>query len=152
MEEKEARLLLPEPSPDKRELLDYAEFQYRKRRYRQELQQLFWECTLKCNLHCLHCGSDCKVEKDKEDMPLGDFIGVLDDVSTVMNPDNIMVITTGGEPLMREDICECGRAIRSRGFHWGMVSNGLLLDAAMCEQLLDAGLESIAISMDGFEE
>lgn len=24
------------------------------------LKQLFWECTLRCNLHCRHCGSDCK--------------------------------------------------------------------------------------------
>ena len=24
------------------------------------LRQLFWECTLRCNLHCRHCGSDCK--------------------------------------------------------------------------------------------
>ena len=24
------------------------------------LNQLFWECTLRCNLHCRHCGSDCK--------------------------------------------------------------------------------------------
>ena len=24
------------------------------------LRQLFWESTLRCNLHCRHCGSDCK--------------------------------------------------------------------------------------------
>ena len=22
------------------------------------LKQLFWECTLRCNLNCRHCGSD----------------------------------------------------------------------------------------------
>ena len=25
------------------------------------LKQLFWECTLRCNLHCRLCGSDCKI-------------------------------------------------------------------------------------------
>ena len=25
------------------------------------LTTLFWECTLRCNLHCRHCGSDCHV-------------------------------------------------------------------------------------------
>ena len=25
------------------------------------LRTLFWECTLRCNMHCRHCGSDCKV-------------------------------------------------------------------------------------------
>ncbi|HOW32596.1 MAG TPA: radical SAM/SPASM domain-containing protein, partial [Bacteroidales bacterium] len=24
-----------------------------------ELTYLFWECTTRCNLNCLHCGSDC---------------------------------------------------------------------------------------------
>lgn len=37
------------------------------------LHQLFGECTLKCNLKCLHCGSDCKVIDGKADMPLSDF-------------------------------------------------------------------------------
>ena len=23
------------------------------------LRYLFWEATLRCNMHCLHCGSDC---------------------------------------------------------------------------------------------
>ena len=26
------------------------------------LNTLFWECTLRCNLQCRHCGSDCKVD------------------------------------------------------------------------------------------
>ena len=26
---------------------------------RHELNYLFWECTTRCNLNCLHCGSDC---------------------------------------------------------------------------------------------
>lgn len=85
-----------------------------------------------------------------QDMPLDDFLAVLDDVRSTMDPHRIVVVTTGGEPLVRKDICECGRAIRERGFHWGMVSNGWLLDDTMCRRLLEAGLETIAVSMDGF--
>lgn len=36
------------------------------------MRQLFWECTLRCNLHCRHCGSDCKVKAGLQDMPLAD--------------------------------------------------------------------------------
>lgn len=144
--------LLPTPSPSKRRLLDCAGGQYSFRCYRHELQQLFWECTLRCNLHCQHCGSDCRAMSETKDMPLEDFLKVLDDVRTVMDAEQILVVTTGGEPLLRPDICECGKAIRERGFHWGMVSNGMLLNAAMCERLQDAGLETIAVSMDGFEQ
>lgn len=141
---------LSKPSPSKLKYLEYASAQYRKRRYRHELQQLFWECTLRCNLKCIHCGSDCRQNAEISDMPLENFLPVLDDVASVMNPDRILVITTGGEPLVRKDICECGRSIREKGFHWGMVSNGMLLDSKMCDELVASGLETIAISMDGF--
>lgn len=143
--------MLPAPSVVKRHRLDNASVQYQMRCERHVLQQLFWECTLRCNLNCLHCGSDCRTTSEQHDMPLEDFMVVLDDVRSVMDARRILIVTTGGEPLVRKDICYCGKAIRERGFHWGMVSNGLLLDEEMCQRLLDAGLETIAISLDGFE-
>lgn len=144
--------MLPPPGFVKKLRLNYAYAQYKKRCESHRLQQLFWECTLRCNLNCLHCGSDCRTTSDMQDMPLEDFLVVLDDVRSKMDPRRILVITTGGEPLVRKDICNCGRAIRERGFHWGMVSNGMLLDEKMCSRLMDAGLETIAISLDGFKD
>lgn len=94
---------------------------------RRLLQQIFWECTLRCNLNCLHCGSDCRKDDMPDDMPFEDFAIVLDDVAAKRNPHKIMVVTTGGEPLVRSDIIDCGREITRRGFIWGMVSNGMLL-------------------------
>ncbi len=44
------------------------------------LRQLFWECTLNCNLSCLHCGSDCRKERHTGEMPLADFLPVLDEI------------------------------------------------------------------------
>lgn len=148
----EKKQMLPRPGIIKRFRLEHACIQYKKRCERHVLQQLFWECTLRCNLNCLHCGSDCRTISNMQDMPLGDFLSVLEEVRSVMDSKQILVVTTGGEPLVRKDICVCGRSIREKGFHWGMVSNGLLLDEKMCNQLLDAGLETIAISLDGFED
>ena len=45
-------------------------------------------------------------------MPLEDFVPVLDELSSMMDASDIMVVTTGGEPLMRKDILDIGRAIR----------------------------------------
>jgi len=48
--------------------------QHRKNQTRlHELNYLFWECTLRCNLQCLHCGSDCTQETSTPDMPLKGF-------------------------------------------------------------------------------
>lgn len=143
---------LPQPSFTKTMHLLNTSLQYEKRTKKHVLQQLFWECTLRCNLHCLHCGSDCRAISETQDMPLDDFLAVLDDVRSVMDSQRILIVTTGGEPLVRKDIVECGKAIRERGFHWGMVSNGMLLDEQMCQCLLEAGLETIGISLDGFDE
>jgi radical SAM enzyme (rSAM/lipoprotein system) len=63
-----------------------------------------------------------------------------------------MVIVTGGEPLMRKDIEQCGRAIYDMEFPWGIVSNGLLMTPKKIDGLLRAGLHSATISLDGFED
>lgn len=132
--------------------LELARRKNMQRKKAHMLQQLFWECTLKCNLSCQHCGSDCKYNAKQKDMPLEDFLPVLDDVANKYNPHNILVITTGGEPLVRPDIIECGREISERGFMWGMVSNGMLLTSEKLDSLMEAGLLTIAISLDGFRE
>lgn len=116
------------------------------------LQQLFWECTLRCNLHCRHCGSDCKTQAGITDMPKEDFLRVLDRISEVTDPHKVFVIVTGGEPLMRDDIAECGRAIYDRGFPWGMVTNGLRLTPERFSSLIDAGLHTMTVSLDGLED
>lgn len=117
-----------------------------------ELHQLFWECTLRCNLNCRHCGSDCRTLSEQDDMPLSDFLKVLDIIKLHEDPGNVMVITTGGEPMMRRDLELCGKEISSRGFVWGMVTNGMLLTPERLNAFVEAGLKSIALSFDGFEE
>ncbi|MBP3739031.1 MAG: TIGR04133 family radical SAM/SPASM protein [Muribaculaceae bacterium] len=116
------------------------------------LRQLFWECTLRCNLSCRHCGSDCRKEPAIKDMPLSDFISVLDDVATMTLPSQVLVNTVGGEPLVRPDIIDCGRAITDRGFMWGFVTNGVLLTSSLMNELLKAGLRTVAVSLDGLEQ
>ncbi len=116
------------------------------------LLQLFWECTLRCNMNCRHCGSDCKVSALHPDMPFEDFEKVLINVREHYDSHKIMIVVTGGEPLMRDDIVSCGRRIYDMEFPWGMVSNGRLMTPKKIDQLLGAGLHSATISLDGLEE
>ena len=116
------------------------------------LRTLFWECTLRCNMHCRHCGSDCKVSTTTPDMPAADFFKAIDDITPHVNPNEVFVIFTGGEALLRPDIEDCGLELYRRGFPWGIVSNGYLLDQRRLDSLLDSGMHSIAISLDGLEE
>ena len=117
-----------------------------------ELRQLFWECTLRRNLSCRQCGSDCHVQSLVKDMPVEDFCKALDSVAREYDPHTVMVNVTGGEPLVRKDLEACGRAIYERGFPWGMVTNALALTPARYQSLLESGLRSMTISLDGLGE
>ena len=126
------------------------------RRFRQvetklhPLTYLFWECTSRCNLNCLHCGSDCSADESFKDMPLKDFLSALDTIDP--KSEDLIVVLTGGEPLLRKDLELCGREIRKRGIRWGMVTNGYLYDRQKHIDLLNAGLGALTISLDGLEE
>jgi radical SAM enzyme (rSAM/lipoprotein system) len=115
-----------------------------------ELNYLFWECTAKCNLNCLHCGSDCSKDSTNADMPIEDFLSALD---TIENPaKNFTVVLTGGEPLLRKDIELCGREIRKRGMRWSIVTNGYVYDEQRHISLLNAGMGALTISLDGLKD
>lgn len=117
------------------------------------LRQLFWESTLRCNVHCLHCGSDCVSSVETPDMPAADFLRVIDtEITPHVDPHKLLIIISGGEPLMRKDLAQVGRALYQREYPWGMVTNGLALTEKRFHELIDAGLRSITVSCDGLEE
>ena len=116
-----------------------------------DLKYLFWECTLRCNIQCIHCGSDCRTDNQSKDMPAEDYLKVAEQISKKYNPNKIMMVITGGEPLMRTDLEKIGTQLYHLGFPWGMVTNGFALSENRFLNLKNAGLRSITISLDGEE-
>jgi radical SAM enzyme (rSAM/lipoprotein system) len=84
-------------------------------------------------------------------MPTSDFLQITEIIKTQYNPNDIMVVITGGEPLMRKDLEFCGTELTKQGYSWGMVTNGVLLTKERLNSLLNAGLRSITVSLDGLE-
>lgn len=86
-------------------------------------------------------------------MPLADFLKVLDEeVTPNVDPKDVLIIFSGGEVLVRRDLEEAGREVTRRGYMWGMVTNGMSLTRDRLKSLVDAGLRSVSVSFDGFEE
>ena len=119
--------------------------------YLHELTYLFWECTLRCNLRCLHCGSDCTADNTAKDLPFEDFLQAILPLQEAYKRDSITVVITGGEPLLRKDLPQCGRTLREHGFRWGIVTNGYDYAPDIHGKLLAAGMGSITVSLDGLE-
>jgi radical SAM enzyme (rSAM/lipoprotein system) len=136
--------------PDKFSQFIFNQFRKNEARLHQ-LSYLFWECTHRCNLKCLHCGSDCSSGSKTKDLPFDDFLSAILPLKEAYKPDSITVVISGGEPLMRKDLPDCGRRLRRHGFLWGIVTNGYDYTPEMHGRLLGAGMSSITLSLDGLE-
>ncbi len=81
------------------------------------------------------------------------FLRVLDEqVTPHVDPRNVLLIFSGGEVLVRDDLERAGREVTRRGYMWGMVTNGLALTAERLASLVASGLRSVSVSLDGFED
>jgi ribonuclease HI len=117
-----------------------------------DLKYFFWETTLRCNLRCRHCGSDCDKDKSIEDLPKEKVLQVFRDIAENYKAEDIMVAVTGGEPLVRRDLFEVLSEINGMGFPWGMVTNGMLVDENIVKKCEDAGMKTVSVSLDGIGE
>jgi len=113
---------------------------------------VYWVSTQRCNLRCKHCSCPSAQAARIPDMPLSDFEKMLDEIIVLANPEDVTIVITGGEPLMRDDILDIGDAIIMRGFRWILETNGFLLNLDMQKQLSNKGLSEIILSLDGMEK
>lgn len=127
-------------------------FKHRYEKKLHELKYIFFELTHRCNLECLHCGSDCVKETGVKDLPAEKIIETLEEIKSKYDSKKITVVLSGGEPLVYKGLWKLGRAIYDLEFPWGMVSNGMAWDKDAVKNAHKAGLHSITISLDGLEK
>ena len=101
------------------------------------------EPTTRCNLHCVMCPW-------KDSHHHGRDIGL--DLYRTLSRDFRHVeevdLTGSGEPLMHANLDQIVRITKDEGCRVGFSTNGLLCDASRIEQLLAAGLDWVAFSVD----
>lgn len=57
---------------------------------------------------------------------------------------------SGGEPLLRTDLCELIKTAKEIGFRFvDLCTNGILLNPGTISQFVDAGLDRVIVSLDG---
>lgn len=126
---------------------------YRRELFRNpKLKFLFLELTQLCNEHCRHCGSRCGDSMPTETLTKDEIFAFLKKISEQFDLDNLQLCITGGEPLLRDDFFEIMNYAHALGFHWGMTTNGTLIDAQTAEKLEKAGMGTVSVSLDGLRE
>jgi MoaA/NifB/PqqE/SkfB family radical SAM enzyme len=96
-----------------------------------------------CNMHCRMCNAVQSRQSEKE-LTITEIEQLAD---TLKKMGVGLIILTGGEPLLREDIAEVVRIFHDRKFSVRIQSNGMLFSKNLLEQLKISGLGGITISV-----
>jgi cyclic pyranopterin phosphate synthase len=121
-------------------------------RYGRKIEYLRISVTQNCNLKCIYCnpdGSLCHENCEKNLSP-----AEIESVTQAMTKVGIRKVRiTGGEPLVRGDICEIISRISgiNRINDISMTTNGINL-STMAKDLKRAGLQRLNISLDSLNE
>lgn len=105
--------------------------------------------TRRCNLSCSHCYLDANTRLDEGDeMDSQQLCDLLDEMA---QSGVEMVVLTGGEPFLRRDLLTLAQHGSRAGLMVVVGTNGILLNQKRVQQLKEAGVAGVGISLDSLE-
>ena len=110
------------------------------------LRMIAWEVTRSCNLACRHCRASALRGPYEGELSTEKCLRVIDEIVLTGNP---VIILTGGEPLLREDIYDLAAYGDKKGLRMVLATNGTLLTDAIVEKLVRSGIKRVSVSIDG---
>jgi len=109
-----------------------------------------WNLTKRCNLRCSHCYiSAGPFETAESELTTAECHRVIDELLAV-NP-SPMLILSGGEPLVRDDLEEIASHASGRGATVVVGTNGTTLTEPRVAMLKRAGVSGVAVSVDSLD-
>jgi AdoMet-dependent heme synthase len=106
-----------------------------------------WNLTRRCNLECAHCYIAAGPrETAAGELDTAACLGIVDQVLAVSPTP--MLILSGGEPLLREDLTHIARYASAKGATVVVGTNGTLLSDERIGDLKAAGVRGVAVSVD----
>jgi MoaA/NifB/PqqE/SkfB family radical SAM enzyme len=110
------------------------------------LRLVAWETTRNCNLSCVHCRASATCGPYSDELDTQAAYKLLDQIAEVARP---IIILTGGEPLMRNDIFDIAAYGNAKGMRMVMSPNGTLVTQEIIEKMVASGIQRLSISLDG---
>lgn len=107
-----------------------------------------WEITLKCNLHCYHCGSRAG-ETRTDEMTTEECFSLIEQMAEAGIGEVSLI---GGEAYLRPDWLELARKINDVGMIATMTTGGYGISRATAQYMKDAGIARVSVSVDGLRE
>lgn len=107
-----------------------------------------WEFTLACDQKCLHCGPRAGARRPHE-LDTEEALRLVDELADLGVGEVVLI---GGEAYLRNDVLLVVRRIRERGMNCTMTTGGYNLTATRAAALVEAGVRSVTVSIDGLRE
>lgn len=107
-----------------------------------------WEITRSCNLACVHCRASSEYGPYDGEFTTEECFRLLDNIAAFSSP---VIILTGGEPYLRDDIFEIAAYGNGKGLRMVLATNGTIVTDKIAERTRQSGIKRISISIDGFD-
>ena len=107
-----------------------------------------WEITLACDLGCKHCGSRAGKARPDE-LTTAECLDVVDQLAEIGIKEVTLI---GGEAYLRDDWAQIASACTAAGMSVGITTGARNLTQARVDMAVEAGVNSISVSIDGLEQ
>jgi radical SAM protein len=110
---------------------------------------LFWETTKACNLACRHCRAEAIGTALPGQLTTEQGMRLIDDLHA-FTPRHPVIIFTGGDPFMRDDLFDLAEHARTYGMPIGFAPSVTpLLTRDIATRMLEVDSKTVSISLDG---
>ncbi|MBA4602585.1 TIGR04053 family radical SAM/SPASM domain-containing protein [Thermoactinomyces mirandus] len=108
---------------------------------------VIWEVTRACQLKCVHCRADAQLNPDPRELTHEEGINLIDQIYDMNNP---MLVFTGGDCMMREDLFQLADYAVKKGMRVSMVPSATdNVTKEKMERAKEVGLSRWGFSLDG---
>lgn len=110
------------------------------------IDKIVWEITAKCNMNCIHCGSDCNCDVKGKELTTAECIQVLEDIRDIGGCN--LIVFSGGEPLLRKDLGALTSMCSIMDIKTAVISNAFLVNENTIKRIKALNLLAYGISID----
>ncbi|WP_373886041.1 TIGR04053 family radical SAM/SPASM domain-containing protein [Cytobacillus gottheilii] len=108
---------------------------------------VIWEVTRACELKCVHCRADAQLRRDPNELTTKEGFELIDQIYEMNKP---MLVFTGGDCMMREDLFELAEYAVQKGMRVSMTPSATAnVTKEKMERAKSVGLSRWGLSLDG---
>ncbi|HLI80863.1 MAG TPA: pyrroloquinoline quinone biosynthesis protein PqqE [Candidatus Binataceae bacterium] len=104
------------------------------------------ELTYRCPLRCVYCSNPIDFAHTRDELSTDEWRCAFSEAAQL---GVVQLHLSGGEPMLRDDLCELIQHARACDLYTNLITGGTLIDEDKLRRFRDAGLDHIQLSIQG---